>query len=139
MYPFAGYPFPSDEDDVQVEKELDENSPRLSLWQEVERLRVELKRTTARVEMLADGHTLDNKPILVIRYPENGDATQEDIESLAKVWQGKNANGSVMILPNEWKLESLDDDDLRQLGLTRRTTRTLSERESYDLMLTGRR
>lgn len=133
---FGGLPFnyPTGESKPDGDEEaLSVTSSQMDLWAEVCELRTKLRQAEVALAATIGGVALEGKPILVAY----GALSRDSLQELAKLWSAKVANGAVLALPADYKLEELNDDDLAACGLKRVSRGPTTERDHYESMLQG--
>lgn len=131
---FGGIPFNYAAKPDGDDEGLSVTSSQEELWSEVRELRTKLRLAEARADMALDAQTATGKPILILKGAHPDDSA---VREIAKFWQTKSVLGSVIVLPANYKLEELDDEDLAKCGLKRVKLGLATERDEYDFMLQG--
>lgn len=138
MFPF-GLPFGGAVSESEEEVTVD--SSKEDLWEEIVELRDKLKLMESGkiaaerlLDSVVEGHVHEGKPILVVKGAES----YEDMQKIAEMWAKRHPSGAVFAIPRDIQLQDLDDKDLAQIGLKRVSSGPITERDEYDMMLSGK-
>lgn len=118
---YYGQPLESDE--------YDEGPSMNELKEKVESLRKTIARLMALHKAAGEGQ------LWILTIPENEQITQEEVDHVQAALPGQR----LVVLPQNYALQNLDDDMLGKIGLQRASRADNYDRAMYDLMLTGRR